>query len=226
MCKDHKELTISKEWLNDIGTLQKHVHLATGASVVRIAANKRAYLEGCEPRTTVRQGSSKRTYRIQPSKLISLLREFVADKKPLLNPLHEMDKELRKDFTTAWSSYIENGTISFLEASRPELQSATQQEFGSLYLVLDTVFRVLFRKMEAQMMTQNVSNELREMFKAESWDTHNNQSFNMTVLVLKELHTAEVRCKMTGRYPATPLADIAEREVKAYIDAGAKGVPR
>jgi hypothetical protein len=74
----------------------------------------------------------------------------MADKKPLLNTLHDMDKELLQQTTTAWPSYIQNGTISFLETLRPELESATQQKFGTHYLVLDTACRVLFKKIEAQ----------------------------------------------------------------------------
>jgi hypothetical protein len=193
--------------------------------VVRIAANKRAYLVGRELPTTNRRGSSKRTWDIQPSKLISLLREFVADKKPLLNILHEMDKELLEDTITAWSLYIENGGVSFLEALRPELQSATQQKVGSHHLVLDTVCRLLIKKMEAQVVAQNASSEFRLMHNDESWETYTNQSFQITALVLKESRTAEVRRKTTGRYFETPLADIAEKEVQSYLGHGAKGVP-
>jgi hypothetical protein len=193
--------------------------------VVRIAANKRAYLVGRELPTTNRRGSSKRTWDIQPSKLISLLREFVTDKKPLLNILHEMDKELLEDTITAWSLYIENGGISFLEALRPELQSATQQKVGSHHLVLDTVCRLLIKKMEAQVVAQNASSEFRLMHNDESWETYTNQSFQITALVLKESRTAEVRRKTTGRYSKRRLRTLQKRKCRHTLTMGLKVCP-
>jgi hypothetical protein len=76
------------------------------------------------------------------------------------------------------------------------------------------------------MQFQVGSGVIWKMHKDESWETDTTQFFQLVARVLEELWSADHWCKMTGFYPPTPLVDIAEKDAKAYIDVGAKGVPK
>jgi hypothetical protein len=69
--------------------------------------------------------------------VVAFLRNYLHDKRSLLRTPHAMITEIKK-ITGAWSLYIGNGTISFLEALSPVSQMAFDEVHN-----IDTARRIL-----------------------------------------------------------------------------------
>jgi hypothetical protein len=98
-------------------------------------------------------------------------------------------------------------------------------ELKTDYMTLDSVCRVLFQKMEAMLG----ASRLGPMDPNDAWTTHTTRSYTMVLDVLGELENVEgIRARIGNpslKVP-TPLADIAQEILSAYVRDGAVGIPK
>jgi hypothetical protein len=198
------------------------MRLVSGASLVHIAAMKHAQLTGRKV-PPINNASTVRTWDINCSPIVSIVHQYPSDKQSLLRPVYALDSEIQTETGTR-SSFTQRGTLSYLAALQTSLDFALM-ELKTGYLMLDSVCRILFQKVEAKLG----ASRLGAMDPNGSGTTHTTRSYTMVLAVLGELEDVEgIRARIGDpslKVPM-PLADVAQEFVTAYVRDGAVGIPK
>jgi hypothetical protein len=220
--RHRKDIFISEDLPSKISDMVTRMRLASGASLAHIASMMRAQFTGRKV-TSIDSASTVRTWDITCSPIVSILRRYLSDEESLLRTVYALDSEIQKETGTR-SSFIQLGTVPFLAALQTSLEFASM-ELKTDYMTLDSVCRVLFQKMEAMLG----ASRLGPMDPNDAWTTHTTRSYTMVLDVLGELENVEgIRARIGNpslKVP-TPLADIAQEILSAYVRDGAVGIPK
>jgi hypothetical protein len=90
-----------------------------------------------------------RTWSTNCSPIVGILRHYLSNQQSLLRTVYAMDTEIQRK-TEARSSFIQRGAVPFLAAPKTALGFALS-ELKTDYLPLDSVCRVLSKRMKANM---------------------------------------------------------------------------